>query len=414
MTYVNDLTNVLSEHLPWHRARLKFIARFTSALLRLTPANLRKLALALKGSVGPASNYRRIQRFLSGYAMDFEALGRLLVCLLPQQPPYVVIVDRTEWHLGQTPVNVLTVGIAHRGICFPVAFAALRAGGGSSADEQTEVLERFLRVVEPAQVEAVVADREFIGANWLSHLKARKIPFVVRLRSDRRVGLPSQDSLREGPAMPVRMFARSCEIGKTRLLEGTRWIYGVEGPAVSVRVVVGRLAAGTGGSRSGRFPILAASGVDASAQPESEFGSALTEQVLRLYRRRWEIETLFAALKSRGFKLEKTRLTCPERVERLMELLAVAFSWSHLIGEKREQIHGGPRELAHGRPARSPLPLRTRPAAGDSAGLRGAAECLPGVSQCASSSVLVFVMYIGWLYRVEKVCHASYHGRTRY
>jgi hypothetical protein len=52
-------------------------------------------------------------------------------------------------------VNVLTVGIAHRGISFPIAFAALPAGGGSSADEQIEVLERFLRVVEPAQVKAV-------------------------------------------------------------------------------------------------------------------------------------------------------------------------------------------------------------------------------------------------------------------
>jgi hypothetical protein len=224
------------------------MARFTSALLRLTTAittaNLRKLALALKGSVKPASNYRRIQRFLSDYAVDFRALGRLLVHLLPQQPPYVVVVDRTEWHFGRAPVNVLTVGIAHRGISFPIAFAALPAGGGSSADEQIEVLERFLRVVEPAQVKAVqvkekVADREFIGAQWLCHLKARKIPFVVRLRSDRCVGRS-----RQGPALRVCTFPCTLRVGQTRRLKGKRFYYRSDGSAVDVEVVMRRLAYG--------------------------------------------------------------------------------------------------------------------------------------------------------------------------
>ena len=65
MTYVQSITDVLSDHLGWHRARLKFMARFTSALLRLTTTTLRRIALALKAGVEPASNYRRIQRFLS-------------------------------------------------------------------------------------------------------------------------------------------------------------------------------------------------------------------------------------------------------------------------------------------------------------------------------------------------------------
>ena len=112
MRYVASITSVLSDHLGWHRARLKFMARFTSALLRLTTSDLWKIALALKAGVHPQSNYRRIQRFLAGYEVDFARLGRLLVHLVPQDPPYVVVIDRTEWHFGQTPVNVLTVGIA--------------------------------------------------------------------------------------------------------------------------------------------------------------------------------------------------------------------------------------------------------------------------------------------------------------
>lgn len=105
MQYVQSITGVLSDHLGWHRARLKFMARFTSALLKLTTANLREIAVALKAGVKEESNYRRIRRFLSNYEMDFTALGRLLTRLLPQKSPYKVILDRTEWHFGDTPVG---------------------------------------------------------------------------------------------------------------------------------------------------------------------------------------------------------------------------------------------------------------------------------------------------------------------
>ena len=51
------------------------------------------------------------------------------------------------------------------------------------------------------------------------------------------------------------------------------------------------------------------------------------------YARRWEIETLFSCLKSRGFRLEETHLLHPERLKKLIALLALAFCWAHIIGE---------------------------------------------------------------------------------
>jgi len=50
-------------------------------------------------------------------------------------------------------------------------------------------------------------------------------------------------------------------------------------------------------------------------------------------KRRWEIETLFKALKSQGFDFEATHLTGLDRIERLLALLAIAFCWAHLLGE---------------------------------------------------------------------------------
>ena len=333
MPYVTSLTNVLHQTLGWHRARMTFMARFVLCSLQLTTTNLRRIAVALKAEVKETSNYRRIRRFLAGYDLDYAALSTLLIRLLPQKPPYVLVLDRTEWHFGQTPVNVLMIGIAHRGIAFPVAWTALPKSGGSGSEEQIEVLDAALCALDAEEVEALTADREFISVSWLKRLQAASIPFVIRLRSDRRLRLGE-----EGPALPAKMYARGLAIGESRVV-GLRRLSGAEEASVAVRVLVRRVGSDAQPLKD-RFLVLATSGLDPTRGPA-------------LYRRRWEVETLFAALKSRGFDLETTHLTAPGRIRRLIGLLAVAFVWSHLVGEKRAETHGPPPRKAHGRRSRS-------------------------------------------------------------
>ena len=135
--YARQLTAVLSERLPdWHRARIKFIARYVGSLLKLTTTNGKKIALALNPQVRSASNYRRIQRFMSGFAFDFSAFGRFLLRLLPQESRFVVVLDCTEWHFGSKPVNVLMIGLAYKGIAFPVLWEVLSKEGASSTAER--------------------------------------------------------------------------------------------------------------------------------------------------------------------------------------------------------------------------------------------------------------------------------------
>jgi hypothetical protein len=135
------------------------------------------------------------------------------------------------------------------------------------------------------------------------------------------------------------MFARPLSAGEERVLDGERHLSGTEGDQVATCVVVRRIAPASS-ETDDCFLILATWGV-------------APDEATELYRRRWEIETLFAALKSRGFKLEKTHLTAPERIERLMGLLALAFAWTRLVGQKRVWCQGGPPVKSHGRPERS-------------------------------------------------------------
>jgi len=55
-----------------------------------------KLALVLSPRVKPSSNERRIQRFMSGYALDFGSFGHFLLRLVPQREDFVVSMDRTR------------------------------------------------------------------------------------------------------------------------------------------------------------------------------------------------------------------------------------------------------------------------------------------------------------------------------
>ena len=341
LPYVSRLTSVLSTRLGWNRARLKLVARLVRAALKLTTTNLAELAVAMKPQVKTASTYRRIHRFFAGFAFDYAEFGGLLLRLVPTDPPYVAAVDRTEWHFGRTPINVLMIGVAHDGIAFPVAWMALGHGGGSGAEEHIGVLDQFLQIVGPDQIRVLVADREFTGSDFLQGLAKRKAPFAVRIKSDRRVGLFSEESSDERssderPSLPARMFMRALPKTQSRRLNGERVLGGAE--SVPVQVVGKRLAGDP--PEDGSMLIVAARGVDAGA-------------AFDLYRRRWEIETLFGALKSRGFDLEATHLTRPGRICKLLGVLALAYSWARLIGVDRRRREGPPRRCAHGYRARS-------------------------------------------------------------
>jgi len=184
----------------------------------------------------------RLRDLLSDYEIEFTALGRLLTRLLPQRPPYKVVLDRTEWHFGSAPVNVLMVGIAHEGIAFPVSWRVLPDGGRSSTEDHRRALQRFFESVDPEDVEVMLGDREFISTEWLRWLQEREIPFAVRLRSDRRIGLSP-----EGPSLPARMFARPLSVHTEKVLDGTRHLFGTDQKHVEVQVVMRRIAACSSG-----------------------------------------------------------------------------------------------------------------------------------------------------------------------
>jgi hypothetical protein len=54
--------------------------------------------------------------------------------------------DRTNWKFGQININLLILGIAYKGIAFPVLWLFLPKQGNSNRAERIELIERFLDI----------------------------------------------------------------------------------------------------------------------------------------------------------------------------------------------------------------------------------------------------------------------------
>ncbi len=121
------------------------------------------------------------------------------------------------------------------------------------------------------------------------------------------------------------MFA-NLKVGEHRILSGKRWVWGCR-----VYVIATRLA-------DGELLILAT-----NCRPQT----ALADDRLRE-----GIETLFAALKTRGFNPESTHFCHAERLSKLVALMALAFCWAMLTGLWQHQQQPIPLK-AHGRRAKS-------------------------------------------------------------
>ena len=59
--------------------------------------------------------------------------------------------------------------------------------GNSNTQERIALMGRFLEVVGHDKIDCLVADREFIGAEWFAWLSAHHIAFHLRIRHDMKV-----------------------------------------------------------------------------------------------------------------------------------------------------------------------------------------------------------------------------------
>lgn len=296
MKHKEKLREMLEGQLAWHGSRLDFVACFLLGLIQQKSVNWVNISLAFASEAQAESSYRRIQRFFKDFSFEQVDVSQVLIKLLPP-PPYTVCLDRTNWQFGVFAINILMLGIAYKGVTFPVVWMLLGKKGNSNTCERKQLVERFLELIEVKDIAMLVADREFIGQDWFKFLGRHKIPFTFRIR---------QDALADANKRVTLLFKR-LKVGHSQVLTQAYSIYGVELNLCALRL------------DQHDWLILVT-----NRKPR---------QALKFYKRRWQIEMLFAALKKTGFDLESTHLVCNLKLDKLLALVCLAMTWAHAVGE---------------------------------------------------------------------------------
>ena len=111
-----ELKEVFAKYYKWHGQRIDILEKFISGLIRSRSVNLQKVAESMEGKAKVESNYRRIQRLFKEQTIDYKVTAKLLSSILPNDEKWVLTMDRTNWKLGKSNVNLLVLGVAYKGM----------------------------------------------------------------------------------------------------------------------------------------------------------------------------------------------------------------------------------------------------------------------------------------------------------
>jgi len=315
------LLMTLSAHFALSKSRLSSLVALITGLAQSRTVNLSHLASHLPGRALHASHYRRLQRFFQFVRLDGDRLAVLVVQMLNLQRPKCLALDRTNWKIGTTDVNILMLAIVTRRFRVPLLWTLLPHQGNSNTDQRIALMRRYLALFDAASITMLVADREFIGAEWMDFLSENNIKFVIRAKADMTM------TLDDGRAWSLRSLGRRTR-GKRTPTTGRGHLNGTSAPA--------------------RHPVNFA----AKRLKDNEWLIVVTNrddpaQALNDYRKRWAIECLFGDAKTRGLNLEDTRLRSHDKLSCLLVVVTLAMVWAYRCATKtmgmkaiRRKTHG--------------------------------------------------------------------------
>lgn len=302
-----ELLTVFKAHFSGHLnlARVRLICLFIDALCKVKSVNYVKLSAGLSTKTDAASNYRRIQRFMAFADLSMIWVAKLIFGLLPEKTGLVLSMDRTNWKFGENNINILMLGVSYKNVAFPLMFKMLDKRGNSSTAERIALIQDFIDCFGKDCIDSLLADREFIGQQWLGFLNENDIRYFIRIRDNFKIYCP-----RKQREITAQHLFHGLKVGQLRHYHKIVRMHG-EYCYIS----------GTKSIREGKLEFTI---IVSFNRPE---------QAREYYEKRWQIETLFRGLKSSGFNLEDTHVTHLDRLEKLIMLVMIAFVWCYKIGD---------------------------------------------------------------------------------
>lgn len=304
------LTN-LTQSFPNHKKScLKNILILSLSILQKETVCLNRL----KGTVGQItgkphvavnSHYKRLIRIFDQFAFSslwIELLSYVFQ-LLRLKSDYLLL-DGTSWKTGKRWHHFLTLCVVYQGVAIPIYWTQLSRPGASSTKERKRLIRKAEKRFD-LRGKPLIADREYVGTEWIKFLIDSKLTFVIRLKQKTYHQAISQAPGRSYQCMQQKAL-RSNKPGK--IVSKTFWL---EGNALRFVVVKNP------DPDAKEALLLLISNLTGTAR-----------QIAAVYLIRWKIEHCFFHLKSNGFHLESINLSGTARCNLLMAVMVFAYTLS--------------------------------------------------------------------------------------
>ncbi|MBK5208685.1 MAG: IS4 family transposase [Flavobacteriaceae bacterium] len=302
------LISVLEQHFngELNLARVKLICLFITTLCKVKTVNYDRLASGFDSKASKNSSYRRIQRFMAEFDFPMKIVSTLIFNLLPKKENLTLVLDRTNWKFGTKNINILMLGVSYKNVAIPLMFSMLDKRGNSNIQERIDLMQKYLEWFGVHTIDCLLADREFVGNLWLEYLNENKIRYHIRIRNNFKVFIYQKKA-----EIPAFWLFNNLKINEFHHYPKIVELHGQRCYLSGCKTM----------TRDGKLEFLILVSFN---KPE---------QAMAYYKERWQVETLFKALKSSGFNIEQTHVADLERLQRLFSLTMIAFVWCYKIGD---------------------------------------------------------------------------------
>jgi hypothetical protein len=265
--------------------------------------------------------YKMFIRFFSMKCKDAFCICiiYLIINILQLNDCVYLVMDRTNWKIGKTNIDILYLGLLlPNGSFIPILFDPLDKRGNSNTSERKDILGRFCELWQQngLQKGVFLADREFIGVQWFKSILKAGFSLVIRLRSTDYFNELCSQRNREAENMHkiIEKVVKRYGFFRSEItLEGQTFYYIV----LPINVKKQRKS-------DEKYIILIS---------DSPNVPLVSEQ----YRLRWKIEVFFFNIKTNGFNVEDINLKDPEKIQLMLAILAFLYALiqkEHLVNAK--------------------------------------------------------------------------------
>ena len=287
---------------------LETLVLMVSGIIAGRSCQLPKIASKVPGDIHPDSRVKQLSRWMQNdditFRLYFLPFVQPLLESLAAVRPLVLIMDGSAIARGCVTLMVSVI-YAHRTI--PIGWLVVAGEKGHFPTETHLTLLRTVKAWVPETASVIfLGDGEFDSPELQAELTAYEWDYVCRTAKNIQIGLDDQwSSLAD---LPVTR-------GQRVFRKGVVFTKAAYGPVTVIAWWGARY----------KEPIYLVSNLSS------------VQRACDWYRKRMQIETFFSDQKSRGFQIDRSHLSEPDRVARLLLAACLAYLWLIYLGTVAQQ-----------------------------------------------------------------------------